>query len=644
MKVFLFILINLAIFLTHGILAFRWMRHRDRSMSEIIIAGIISSLTQVVVTVVILGLLIQRLYVTELFGSNIAICVLFLVLSRTRPGHALRFLSGLGCWVSDGWKTLRSDAVVCALGVILFLLFLWLLFLAILVPPYSWDSMAFHLTAPVYWLQEGRMGIEPPYPHFDTYPRNISCLYFLQLAFLRNDIIVNCTNLVLFIPTAILSIFVIARHMGRKRASAILAGMLFFTFPIVIHQSTTCYIDLGSSCLFLAALAFLLKPRIEFSDVIYGGLGLGLFVGSKGNAPFFIVGAMIPIIIYHLPHLWRRVGIKRFLGWILVGLLCIMLTGAWVYADNWVRYGNPGHPFQIELFGVKLFRGEKLEELILIEPIFREHYEPLNKRSELGRIYYSWSEPAGKYVYDVRVGGFGPGLFVLLLPCMAASLLISLVRHDGKAFFTFAAFLLAFWFFPQGRFWVRYNIFAGAVFCLAVVYIIDLLRMSSAGNLLKGVVFSLAIITLFFGAAGVVPESHVKYFLSEPPHKWHSSQFTTGGGFSQLLFRKINALSTPGTCIAHDWTFLWRITYPLWNHDFSNRVVFIDYEKKNKTSWLETIDKINPDMIVIGTKGESFPWATSEPGRFKLLQKGRQLSLFRFKGKTDPGTGQSQGI
>ena len=616
-------------------------------MAEVLVGGMLGGLVQVVVTVVILGLFIHRLYPPEIFWSNIGLCIIFNLAARVRPVHLWRFIVDLGRWVAGGAGVIRRDALLLALSVILLFLFAWLMYLAVIFPPYAWDSLAFHLAAPGYWLQDGRMGTEPLYPDFDPYPRNISIFYFFMLVFLRNDLLVNCINLALFVPMGMLAILIMARHSGRRRNSSLLAAMLFLTFPIVIHQSTTCYIDLGSSCMFLAALAFLLKPRIELSDVVYGGLAMGLFLGSKGNAPFFIIGALIPIIIYHLPHLRRRVGIKRVVGWLAVGLLCILIAGFWKYGENWVRFGSPAYPFAVKLLGIRLFGGEQMGEFILKKEIWHDFYEPLVQRTQLERVYYAWSEPQGRYVYDMRLGGFGAMLFVLLLPCLGATLLISALRRKGLTFFPLVTLLTAFLFFQQGIFWVRYNIFLAAAFCLALAYIIDIIRFSSTGKLLKGVILMLTIITVFLGTENnALSTANLKYFLSRPSKFRHSSQLTTGGGYERELYRKIYLLSRPGSVTAIDGTFLWRITYPLWNKDFSNRVAFIG--SPDEQTWLKEIDDSKADLLVVGTDGKTYKWVLAEPGRFEVIMRSARLTLFKVlppgQSGTPPATDGQGGI
>lgn len=629
MKTVVFLFITFVIFFTHYLIAYKWMKPRGRSMTEVLLGGTLSALYQIIVVTVVFGYVIRSLHVPELFWSNLVLCLLLLAVTRFRPRDVRLFVYDVFQWMFSGLGIIRKDAVLFTLSIMFSLLFVWLLFLAIVFPPYAWDSLVFHLVYPGHWLQDGMMGGDPGYPQMDVYPRNISVIYFWELLFLRIDTFINCTSLLLFVPLGVFSIYLISRHSGRRKSSSILAGMLFLTLPIVIHQSTTCYVDLPSSCIFLVSLAFLLRPKIEFSDVVYGALGLGIFLGSKGNAPYYIIGAIAVVVVYHLPHLWGRIGLRRTAGWVLIGIFLVMLAGLWSFTESWVKYGNPAHPYAIKLLGKEIFPGIDLSSMIERKEIWKEHYNEIQNSSTLERIYYSWSEPGKRYVFDVRVGGFGPLLFVFLLPALGASLVISLLRRDGRTFFTLAVILVAFWMFPQGRFWTRYSIFVAAAFCIAVVYLIDLLRYSSASVLIRGLIVPLAVISVFLGAShdrmGSGQSEHLKYLLSKPVKDWHSSQYTCGG-YEAWVFKEITKMAKPGSVIAYDRTFLYSFVYPLWNRDFSNKTVFIHDD--NKQTWLREIEEESPDVIVIGTEGETYKWATAENSRFKVMIKGNRLCLF----------------
>jgi len=644
MAVITHIIINCLIFFTHLELAHKWLKPRERSMTEIIVAAALSANAQIIVVIMILGRLFETLRVPQLFWVNAGLCIVFLLVAKWRPRDARRLFSDIGQWMRTGYITVKGDAVLTVLIIIVVLVFLWLLFLAILLPPYSWDGLAYHLTMMGLWLQDGRIDEHMDSKHYilQTWPINAELLFFWNTVFFRNDTIVNCTQL-FFVPLGMMSIYLMARRTGRRRRTSMLAGILFLTFPIVIQQATCCMIDIIFSVLFLASLAFLIKPRIEFSDVVYAALGLGLFFGSKGSSAYFILAAVGSAFIYHLPHIVKRVKIVRFAGWLLAGLFFFLLAGSWQYAKNWAVFGNPVHPYNVEVFGKTIFKGTMDIKLHQGGDLLKGWKDKMEHRSTLGQVYFSWTEPGEMYMYDSRVGGWGAAFFILLLPCLGAALLISLVRRDGRTFFTLLIILLSFWATPVGKFWVRYSIFLVSAFVISLAYLLDLLRTSRASHLLKGSLLLLVIPTLFLGARGndyILPSSVLKSYLSLPFEKWHSSHFVSGG-WERSVFNKINDVTQPGTIIAHDRHYTYLFKYPLWNRDFSNKVYYIKGEKgegenweKVLDDWEAAVDKWDIDFWISGKDSQTSQRARMKPGKFRLLIEGGYLALFEvIKGK-----------
>jgi hypothetical protein len=292
-----------------------------------------------------------------------------------------------------------------------------------------------------------------------------------------------------------------------------------------------------------------------------------------------------------------------------------------------VKYKNPGYPYRIELFDKTWFYGHREMAHLQRKHLLRQFYEPMQEMSSLHRVYFSWSEPDGRYGYDLRVGGFGPAFFVLLIPCLGASLLISLLRRDGRMFFTLATILLSFWAFPHARHWVRMNLFVGVAFTVSIAYLIDLLRTSNAVHLLRSSALLLVVFTLFMGTSDdVVPPSQIKYFLSNPPRLWHSSQFTSGN-YEMWIFRKAYEFAEPGTSIAYDKSFKYWFIYPLWNRDFSNKTYYLQYE--GELMWKRAMEEWEVDFIVTGVGSPVFRWAIARPGKFKLVIQGPNLALFK---------------
>ncbi len=644
MAVITYIIINCLIFFTHLELAHKWLKPKGRSMTEIIVAATLSSSAQIIVVIMILGRLFQALQIPQLFWMNAGLCVVFLLAAKWRPIDARRLFCDIGQWIRTGYNTVKGDTVLTILFIITVLLFLWLLFIGILYPPYSWDGLVYHLSMVGYWIQDGRIGNHLVYDYhlMHSYPINVELLFFWNTVFFRNDTIINCTQL-FYVPLGIMSIYLLARRTGRRRRPSMIAGLLLLTIPIVIQQSTTCYVDIVANTVFLASLAFLLRPKLEFSDVVYGSIGLGIFLGSKGGAPYFILGAVIPAFIFHFPHIVKRVGFVRFIGWISAGIFFLLLIGSWQYARNWAVYGNPAHPYNVELFGKTLFKGEFKLDRLEGAHLLKGWKEPIESRSSLEQIYFSWSEPGNDYLYDSRVGGLGAAHFILLMPCLGAALLISLLRRDGKTFFILLIILLSFWATPVGRFWVRYNFFVVAAFAISLAYLLDLLRTSRASHLIKGVLLLLVIPTIFLGAVHgkhALPTTLIKLYMSSPFEQWHCTRFIAGG-WERNVFLKINEVTKPGTIIAYDQQYTYSFKYPLWNRDFSNKVYYIKCEVREGEKleqvledWEKGIDKWDVDYWVSGKNSNSSKRARKLPGKFRVIKEGKHLVLFRvIKGK-----------
>ena len=194
MGVISYIFINLLIFLTHLLLAHKWLRPKGRSITEVVIAGVLSASAQMIVTMVALGMFFELLQARAIFLTNAAMCVFLLTMARSLPRDVKILVADIGGWIVTGWRTVKGDAVLSVLAFLLALLFLWLLFLGVVLPPYSWDGLVYHLGTVGYWMQDGRIGDHAVFDgnFINCYPLNIELLFFWNTVFLRNDLLVNC--------------------------------------------------------------------------------------------------------------------------------------------------------------------------------------------------------------------------------------------------------------------------------------------------------------------------------------------------------------------------------------------------------------------------------------------------------------------
>lgn len=231
----------------------------------------------------------------------------------------------------------RENAPMVAVAVLAFALAgtaAWLL------PVWQWDALGYHLPYVAFALQGGSLADVPPdLPYISTYPHVIEDFFIAWRAMLPDDRLVDAAQL----PLGLLgagAIAVAARDLGARRDHALFAGLAWLTLPATFLQLPTNYIDVGTASLLLAAIAFALAPEAP-ENVASAGVALGLFLGSKPNAPVAtsLVGALVLVRAF-------RAGRRRSL---LVGALAVLVLGTESYLTNFVRHGNPIWPVHVKV-------------------------------------------------------------------------------------------------------------------------------------------------------------------------------------------------------------------------------------------------------------------------------------------------------
>ncbi len=212
----------------------------------------------------------------------------------------------------------------------------WMIALA---PPMRYDEMVYHLTAPLYYLQNG--GIVP-YPEGGTivWPHYAEMLYTLaiQTAGLSLPRLVHLSMGVISAGF----VFVSARRLLNARAGVI-AALLFFATPFIGYEMGTAYIDLFVTAHTTAAgFSVLLwlqekNPRWLAAAGIFGGMGLGI----KLTAGPMIGGLLVFILLIAL----FEKSLYRSIPWVVVmGALVVALALPWLLRDAlWT--GDPFYPY-----------------------------------------------------------------------------------------------------------------------------------------------------------------------------------------------------------------------------------------------------------------------------------------------------------
>ena len=416
MNILSYIIVNLFLFSSWYI--FLFSKKELISFVDRIIGTSVLALSQIILSALILGVLFNKLYAFPLFTLNIFVSAVILIitvfsLKKTDSGNKQVFFAAIIYeWkdkISNLFKLLKGDVIVCCLFGLLVLMICWTIMLGYLFPSYTWDALWYHLPIVGYIMQSGAIQEVPNYSFINQwinmFPKNIELFFLWNIIFLENDVITDLSQL-FFTLAGVVTIYSIALKVGVKSKYALYSSFLFFFTPVMILQSTTNYVDVATSVLFLIAINFLMIDSFETGGeskgeanylqqrkyyLILAGLTTGILLGAKSSAPLFVGILSSVIVVQESIKLWSSYksdskdtccqlgkSLKIFFVYFLPPVL---LLGAYWYIKNWVLNNNPVYPMHISFLGNTIFEG-------LYKGIVEPVPESINRLSYVTRPLY----------------------------------------------------------------------------------------------------------------------------------------------------------------------------------------------------------------------------------------------------------------
>jgi hypothetical protein len=657
--------LNIIIYITANILLFAsWYVFLFRgkellSFVDRIISTFILGLTQIIATEMLLGIVFRQLYATQLFWLNIFVSSVVLVyplttgrtiycsslfVSLSRPGDermsGRQFLPrDIVTEISDGaawlWRVLKGDLILFFIFFLVIVSVCWIIFLGYLFPSYTWDALWYHLPIVGYIMQNGAIG-EIPNNSFieqfiNIFPKNIELFFIWNVIFLKNDVITDLSQL-LFTIAGVLAIYSIAVKLKISKRGAIYSSLLFFFTPIVILQSTTNYVDVAVSMLFLMAVNFLIvdmpcrkgldsRPcegnaeRASFQKrhipTAMAGLTAGILLGSKGSGPLFaaILSAVVIIrefiVQYNAVALsrWMKISVTTFRFYVFYFFIPVLLMGGYWYIKNWIIYGNPVYPMEISFLNNTIFKG-------LYQGIVEPAPAIINELHPVTRPLYVWLEKVQYYLYDSRLGGLGPIWFILFLPSIVFSFVYALIRRHYWFIVLFMVVASTFLMYPRN--WnPRYVIFIIGPGAISFGLVFD--YFGERNNIFRIVALLLAGYTFLISNSPCVTPRQIKKFIHLPAVERIIAaqapfnidlQARQDYGYWTWINRNI----TQGETLAYAFDPLF--LSPMWNSAFSSKVVYIkadDYKQ-----WLNKLGEHNVTYILMRKNSEEDKWVERE--------------------------------
>jgi hypothetical protein len=494
---------------------------------------------------------------------------------------------------------------------------------AVVLPPFAYDSLTYHLTAVAAWVQSGKIGVNPYAACCARYPSNAELLFAWPTVLLGRDSLADVVQIVAAVLGA-LAVAGLARLAGVSAPGSLTAAALFVLTPIVLTQANTDYNDVVIAALFLTALYFAAKLALTPTGhvlpfALLAGFAAGLALGSKTNGLVLGAAVAVPLVV--------QLKIRRRPVWPTAGVLlsAAILAGGWWYARNWVDVGNPFAPFQVRALGVTVFKGPaRLHEYLTIPPG--------GSRNPLVEVARSWFEDVtwwsrSLYSYEERTGGLGPLWSWLGWAALAIVAASWLRRRSDLAVSVLLPAVLAFALLPY-RWWSRFTIYLPALGAVAIVLVLERLRPGAFRRVLVLCVVGLALAGTALASRGVEPAGFGRHLSIEKVFSvaLHRSRPHAVGS---LFFSEYAWLDRvpPRATIGVEWEApAIRFLYPLFgSHLKRHLLLYNDGEERAVEARLPTD---GPMYLFVKLGGPYDRWLNRHPGLYRVISTARGTRAF----------------
>ncbi len=240
-----------------------------------------------------------------------------------------------------------------------------LLFLCIYSPPNNIDSMNYHLSRVVSWIQNQNVAHFATWHIHQLYLNILAEYIFLHILTLNNgnDYFVALPQFLAML-SSLVAVTLIGKSFGLNYKLQIFVGILLFSMPIGILESTTTQVDYIACFFFLVFVYFSLRfiKTKSYDDFFFLGMALVFGCFTKYSIFFFALPFCIWVAINSLFSMTILKNFKVF-GFIVLIYLAVFLP---FYFRNFELFDNMVAPTQNHiLFQENLVTNKKSVKLTL---------------------------------------------------------------------------------------------------------------------------------------------------------------------------------------------------------------------------------------------------------------------------------------
>ena len=438
---------------------------------------------------------------------------------------------------------------------------------------WAYDALGYHLPVVYDALDSGGFRHVPSHiPYVNVYPRGGERLFAWVRLLLADDGWIDLAQL----PAAFGAVVItatLARRAGASVGLALACASMWLAVPAVALQIPTNYVDVYFACWLLAA-AYLATGVLDLRRATLFGVALALLLSCKAVA-------LVPAAVCGGVYVWRSVRLGRPAFALVAAAFAMIGTPA--YWRNIFRFGNPVWPVEV-VIGPLRFPGTDA-----VGPMYVQGLKPsiASLPAPLRFVVSLVSEPT-RYLYDMRLGGFGPVVQILMVALPVAALLVwwksrtcePTVGLGGPAVVAAATLPL-----PMAQ-WPRFSLAVPAALLVCAAFFLARLPARARSLLLLGL--SLASLIGLVRALPGFTGGEGPHLLSLAGAPFETRMRAASIDAAPAAWHALKASLTPGDAIAYDRSV--EVPGVLWRRDGATRVEYLDWTRppEDLPAWFKT--------------------------------------------------------
>jgi 4-amino-4-deoxy-L-arabinose transferase-like glycosyltransferase len=481
------------------------------------------------------------------------------------------------------------------------LLFVALNFIISFSPPWNVDPVAYHLAVPKIYIENHKI-IYLPHIIYANLPPLVNFIYLIGLL-LHNGILSNLFAYSLSV------IFVIAIYSFCKKffntRIAILASLIFYTFPKISGVVSTTFIDIQLALfVFLSIYALFMYFDLKNNQwLILSAIFIGFAISSK---VFGIIGA-IGILILLAYNLFLRLAKNEinykdvFFKILVFSLIVFIIVMPWL-TKSYFFTGNPVWPLFNDFFDGNYWDKEHQERES--EVLLGRELSIINYIRVPWDIHVQKQNDDNRSVHDGEL--LGP-FFMVFLPLY---FFLRKNRTVNLLFFLIFAYMTM-WFFAS--FHVQHIIFVGTLIAIISSYvIIELFKNKYLSKVLKILLIFTFSFNFLIWVGGNAKDMLVPLGL-ESEESFYSKRVSM---YEPSMFINSNLPENSRILLFREWKGFFLERDYVWADPLIQ--IYVDYSKfKNEKDYYEELKRLNITHILINEG-------------FQIEDKGSVVSEIRY--------------